>query len=388
MLPPNSLKLWYLAHKWTSLVCTVFLLMLCVTGLPLIFGDEINRWLGTSIDPPELASNLPRADLDAMVADARARHPHDAMLFLSQDDDAPAWFASMGETSTAVESSAILKYDGRTGAFLQEIPLKDGFMNVMLKLHVELFAGLPGTLFLGFMGVLFVVSVVSGILVYGPFMRKIPFGLIRRDGSRRLTWLDLHNLLGIVTVIWVLAVGGTGVINTLARPIFAYWQMTELAEMMAPWQGKPALTAFSSITSAVDAAQGTAARKEAAFVAFPGTPFAGPHHYAVFLRGTSPLTARLVEPVLIDAETGQIAATRAMPWYVTALSLSQPLHFGDYGEMPLNYYRSLSTNKLKHHVLFTVRSSTFQVWKVDCIPALTQHPLFNQAQHTHSYQTL
>jgi uncharacterized iron-regulated membrane protein len=24
-----------------------------------------------------------------------------------------------------------------------------------------------------------------------------------------------------------------------------------------------------------------------------------------------------------------------MPWYLTALLLSQPLHFGDYGEMPL-----------------------------------------------------
>lgn len=75
--------------------------------------------------------------------------------------------------------------------------------------------------------------------------------------------------------------------------------------------------------------------KEIAFVAFPGTPFAGPHHYAVFLRGKTPLTARLIEPVLIDAETGEITAVRAMPWYVTALSISQPLHFGDYGGLPL-----------------------------------------------------
>ena len=33
----NTLKLWFLVHKWTSLVCTVFLLLLCLTGLPLIF---------------------------------------------------------------------------------------------------------------------------------------------------------------------------------------------------------------------------------------------------------------------------------------------------------------------------------------------------------------
>ncbi|MEO5955217.1 MAG: PepSY-associated TM helix domain-containing protein, partial [Nitrospiraceae bacterium] len=328
-------KHWHLIHKWTSLVCTVFLLLLCLTGLPLIFGEEIGHWLGTRVEPPAMAGDPPRVDLDVIVADARTRRPQDAVLFVSQDDEAPAWFLSMGLTPGATEDSALYQYDGRTGAFLHDLPLRQGFMHVMFTLHVELFAGLPGTLFLGGMGCLFVFSVMSGVVVYGPFMRKLPFGTIRHDGSRRLTWFDLHNLLGIVTVVWALVVGGTGVINTLARPMFAYWQQTELVGMTAPWQGKPQLTAFSSLNRAVAAAEATDSRKDTAFVAFPGTPFAGPHHYAVFLRGKTPLTARLIEPVLIDAETGQIAATRAMTWYITALSVSQPLHFGDYGGLPL-----------------------------------------------------
>ena len=40
----RAIRLWFLVHKWSSLVCTAFLLMLCVTGLPLIFHDEID-WL-------------------------------------------------------------------------------------------------------------------------------------------------------------------------------------------------------------------------------------------------------------------------------------------------------------------------------------------------------
>ncbi|MCW5799646.1 MAG: hypothetical protein LZF60_420042 [Nitrospira sp.] len=147
--------------------------------------------------------------------------------------------------------------DGRTGELLQDIPLRQGFMYVMLKLHVDLFAGLPGTLFLGAMGLLFIASVISGIVVYGPFMRKLPFGTVRQEGSRRLTWLDLHNLLGIVTVAWVLVVGLTGVINTLARPIFAQWKNTELAEMTAPTRGKSPLTQFSSFQQAVEQAEAT-----------------------------------------------------------------------------------------------------------------------------------
>lgn len=335
MMSVSAFKKWYQIHKWTSLLCTVFLLMLCLTGLPLIFGEEIGHWLGTSVEPPEMPVETPRTDLDAMVADARARRPAEVIQFVSQDDDEPAWFITMGLTHDALEASSVFKYDGRTGALLQDIPLRQGFMYVMFKLHVDLFADLPGTLFLGSMGLLFVLSVVSGIVVYGPFMRKLPFGTVRREGSLRLTWLDLHNLLGIVTLLWVLVVGLTGVINTLARPIFAQWQQTELADMTAPWKSTPPLAQLSSFDEAVRAAEKSDPKSDVGFVAFPETPFASPHHYAMFMRGKTPLTAKLITPILIDAGTGKIAATRAMPWYVTALSLSQPLHFGDYGGLPL-----------------------------------------------------
>jgi uncharacterized iron-regulated membrane protein len=71
------------------------------------------------------------------------------------------------------------------------------------------------------------------------------------------------------------------------------------------------------------------------FIAFPGTAFSSPHHVTVFLRGTEPLTSRLLHPVLVDAKTTQITASPALPWYLTALLVSQPLHFGDYGGMPM-----------------------------------------------------
>ena len=36
----KTLRTWYLVHKWTSLISTIFLLMLCLTGLPLIFHER------------------------------------------------------------------------------------------------------------------------------------------------------------------------------------------------------------------------------------------------------------------------------------------------------------------------------------------------------------
>lgn len=342
MLTPITLKIWYFVHKWTSLICTVFLLLLCLTGLPLIFHHEIDHLLGDAVEPPPMPADTPRASLDTIVATAKERRPNDFVLFVFQPADEPEmWGVSVGETPEAQESSALFMFDVRTGALLQDVKLHEGFMHLMFTLHVDLFAGLPGTLFLGCMGLLFVASLVSGAVVYGPFMRKLPFGSVRHDRSSRLKWLDLHNLLGIVTLVWAFVVGLTGVINTLARPIFSYWQATELAEMTAPYRQQPPLATFGSLQQAVDTAQATTPEREVSFIAFPGTPFAGLHHYAVFLRGVTPLTARLLKPVLVDAQTGESTATRELPWYVTALLVSQPLHFGDYGGMPLKFLWAL-----------------------------------------------
>ena len=70
-------------------------------------------------------------------------------------------------------------------------------------------------------------------------------------------------------------------------------------------------------------------------LAFPGTIFSSKHHYAVFMRGTTPVTSKLIKPALIDAKTGSLTDMRDMPWFVNLLFISQPLHFGDYGGMPL-----------------------------------------------------
>ncbi|MDB5974161.1 MAG: Peptidase [Nevskia sp.] len=332
MLSAKTIRAWYQVHKWSSLVCTLFLLMLCLTGLPLVFGEEIEQ-LTSDSEPPAMPADTPHVSLDRIVEDAQRRRPGEYLLFLSPDDDAPALFLSMGKTPDAQEPSAVLKYDARSGALLKDTKLRTGFMFVMQELHITLFAGLPGTLFLGVMGLLFVAAIVSGVVVYGPLMRKLEFGTVRKHKSRRLRWLDLHNLLGVVTVAWAGVVGLTGIVNTLARPLEGYWQMTELAQMIAPWKGQP--TASGSLQAAFDTAQAHAPGMALRFVAFPGNPFASPRHYLFAMHGNTPLTEKLIKPELVEADTGKFTASVKMPWYLTALLLSQPLHFGDYGGLPL-----------------------------------------------------
>ena len=93
--------------------------------------------------------------------------------------------------------------------------------------------------------------------------------------------------------------------------------------------------ARSSLDAAVERARDALPGMTLQFVAFPGSSYSTDHHYAVFFHGDTPLTTHLTTPALIDARTGELTAVAPTPWYVKALSLSQPLHFGDYGGLPL-----------------------------------------------------
>jgi len=340
MTAASTIKTWYLVHKWTSLVCTIFLLIICLTGLPLVFPHEIEHWLDDAKPLSDVPASTPPANLDKLVGTALSMYPGEVVDYLFFDPDEPQVYVGMAKKpGDGQVSGHAVRMDGRTGDVLLDGPPyaqdRFSFMGIMLALHVDLFAGLPGELFLGFMGLLFCVAIVSGVVLYGPFMKKLEFGTVRATRSTRLKWLDLHNLLGIVTLVWAFVVGVTGVINELSTPLFRLWQGTELVRILEPYKGESVPTELASAQVAADTARKAMPGNEVSFIAFPGTAFGSPHHYIAWMRGDSPLTSRLNTPVLVDGRTGDLTTVARMPWYLTALELSRPLHFGDYAGMPL-----------------------------------------------------
>ncbi len=344
MLTFRSVRTWLLVHKWASLVCTVFLLLICLTGLPLVFSNEIDQWQTPHVYA-SLPADTPQASLDHLSAIGRQMYPGQVVTSIFIDDDEPQVYLWMAPSFAAVKADPkaghFIRFDARTARVLEQSkpPAQQhrSFMSVMLSLHTDLFAGLPGELFLGLMALLFVIAIVSGIVLYGPFTKKLNFGTVRADRATRLKWLDLHNLLGIVTLAWALVVGATGLMNELSDSLFALWQHTDVRAALASWQGKPAPSQaeLSSVQAALDTAQRALPGTTFTGVDFPGTEGESPYHYLLWGHGSSPLTSRLFTPVLVDARTGALTAVIEMPWYLRALEVSRPLHFGDYGGLPL-----------------------------------------------------
>lgn len=341
----SALRRWFWVHKWSSLVCTVFLLVLCITGAPLVFREELADLFDDALPYASVPDGTPNISIDRAAETSRSMYPGEVILSILSDDDEPKIVVFMAKSWEQFrenrKSLHWIRFDAHTGQVLKQTrPFKqDGytFLELMLQIHRDLFTGLPGELFLAAMALLFVVAIVSGVALYGPFMRKLEFGTVRKERSTRLKWLDLHNMIGVVTLLWTIVVGATGLINELSTPLFALWQRTEVKAMLDPMRGKPvpADAEMSSPQAALETVRAAMPDMVATSVVFPGSPFGSPYHYLVWTKGKDSLTSRLFSPALVDARSGKFVTAVQMPWYLRALEVSRPLHFGDYGGLPL-----------------------------------------------------
>ncbi|OEC34632.1 Uncharacterized iron-regulated membrane protein [Pseudomonas cuatrocienegasensis] len=333
----TTIRRWSQVHTWTSLICTLFLLMLALTGLPLIFHHELEHLLGEAPELREMPADAPHLSLQQLVDAAERHRPGEVIQYFGFEDDEPNGVVAITAATAGTEpnSSHTFMLDARSGEAVEMPAANGGILMVILRLHVDMFAGLPGKLLLAFMGLLFVVAIISGVVLYAPFMRRLKFAEVRHEKANRTRWLDLHNLIGIVTLTWALVVGVTGVISASADLLISAWRSEALAAMVEPYRNAPPLSERAPVNPVLTIAAQATPGMQADFIAFPGTRFSSEHHYTVFMKGSTHLTAHLWTPVLIDARSLEVTAIGQRPWYMDALSMSQPLHFGDYGGMPM-----------------------------------------------------
>src|ERR1700758_2530898 len=88
LVKARTVRLWSIVHRWTSLVSTLFLLLLCLTGLPLIFHHEIDELLGYA-PRPEAGEALLPAPVQRIADAALAADPGRILQYIAWDKDEP-----------------------------------------------------------------------------------------------------------------------------------------------------------------------------------------------------------------------------------------------------------------------------------------------------------
>ncbi|HBM13381.1 MAG TPA: peptidase, partial [Rhodospirillaceae bacterium] len=110
---------------------------------------------------PEMPDGTPLKSLDEALQTALDAYPGERGLFMSFDIDRPVVNVTTGPVArSTLEQMHITSIDLRTAEIVGAIT-DDGIMHFILDLHTDMFLGPWGEYFLGLMGFLMILAIVS-----------------------------------------------------------------------------------------------------------------------------------------------------------------------------------------------------------------------------------
>jgi uncharacterized iron-regulated membrane protein len=100
--------------------------------------------------------------------------------------------------------------DPGTGKVIHQVDHLNSVPNYLRQLHVRLMDGFYGRQLVGLAGIGLVIISITGLLIYGDFMKKQFFGVIRHGKNMRIIFADWHKLVGIAALVFNLMIAFTG----------------------------------------------------------------------------------------------------------------------------------------------------------------------------------
>ncbi|WP_045224136.1 PepSY-associated TM helix domain-containing protein [Methyloterricola oryzae] len=225
-------RVWLQVHLWLGLTAGAVLALIGLTGSVLVFWQELDAWLSPGqfrvSAPAESASYRP---LDEIVAAARTGAPPGAepgfVYYPEGPEDVFTFFfdkpgATVGESDTL--NVSVNPYTARvtgTRVFYSGTSYFDNcLMGFIFKLHYALLWKEGGVVLVGGIGVLLVVSVLSGLILWWPLTGQWLNALtIKRRASAERFNFDLHKTFGFYSTLVLLAVLVSGVYMNLPEQV-------------------------------------------------------------------------------------------------------------------------------------------------------------------------
>ena len=245
----------YRLHRWISAICAVFFLLLCLTGLPLLFKEEITQWnrveplphagdssyhalwQGTSAGLDKVLEENP----DKKVQAISAMPEHGLLLYRIADKDSHGRTGrmSMGGTQIAYSPMTEQAVPWRSGAV--KSPAVASLMHTLHILHLRLAMGQGGMIFLGVMCFLSFLSILGGIFLYPSFMKRRLFGGMR-GGTSAGSFFDWHIFLGIITAVWAALLTLSGIAIVFGMLGYSSYAEDVMASVPQRESAPPAIT--------------------------------------------------------------------------------------------------------------------------------------------------
>ncbi len=326
------LKANYRFHAWAGYLCAWFLIVIGLTGSVLVFEEEISAAIHPGWHVVEVSAE--RASLETIETELRAAYPHHQItgfkLPRSGTDPLQASLLRDGLFSIAYMDPSYGEILGLSTPH---------WRHIVLKVHNALVLGDWGMAFLFLIACCMVLLGTSGLWMQRSILKKL-FRRPRFARSPRLGFTDLHKMCGVPVYAFLLVLGVTGALYNLPAfgkiasgnaetPGFGTSRRThQAAEFPIDRALATAMTHIPDFSPSYLSFPRNGDDKLRVFGSVPGQSFFG-------------IFASSVE---IDATDGEILGTkdiRTLPWNVKWRSFIRPLHYGNFGGIPVKIIYSL-----------------------------------------------
>lgn len=199
-------------HSWSGLILGWLLFAIVLSGTATVFRSEISGWMR-----PEIARTAPpEAAIEAAVRWLDTHHPKAAGWYLVAPDARIATTQAVFDDSAAPSGYRDIALDPVSGSPDTARATLGG--EFLYRLHFDLQLPYPwGRILASAAAMLMLVALVSGILTHKRIFKDY-FTL--RAGKGKRSWLDAHNVLGVLALPFHLMITVTGIVTlfTLTMP--------------------------------------------------------------------------------------------------------------------------------------------------------------------------
>lgn len=320
-------------HKWLGLFAGIFILVMSLSGAVIVFDDEIESFLNRDIiNQPNYQEPV---SIDKAYQAIRSAYP--------------TWdirIKSIPEKANQVIKAEVRHPDARRylyldpvqGKILRDLDSEKTFSYWMLKLHYKLHAGFWGEVIVLLAGLMLLFSLITGFWFYRKsILKTVTFKKRPRFRKLKTFSSEMHRFIGVWALIFNLVTVITGFVILL---------IIVLSNVKSYNQEKPLPnppTVEVSLDHLIEKARETYPGFDPFYIEIPDK-IDGKIMFFGHMNTDLPIHYEFSNYVAYDPHTGEESKSffiKDQPFYMDLLSITYPLHFGDWGGILIKIIYSL-----------------------------------------------
>lgn len=192
-------------HSWLGLITGLYILLMGVSGAILVFHDSLEQRVPLDI-PASLPEKSP--DYDLAITRVQLKYP----LWEVRLAKFKAEEALVFDLRNLKERRKVL-VNPYTSEIIKDLDYHSQFTSWLLKLHYSLHAGILGRILILLFGILFLLSLITGIYLYRrSILKALVFRVKIKKKNKKSFYSSLHRYVGVWALVLNMVLVITGIV--------------------------------------------------------------------------------------------------------------------------------------------------------------------------------